>query len=115
MGLATRLLRLLRAELNALAERAVRGDRAREEGGAEPLAEDEVPLGWDREIAQHYANLELPYGADWPTVKRQYRRLMARYHPDRHQKDPEKAAVANRLAAELTRAYEALEAHLHRR
>jgi DnaJ-domain-containing protein 1 len=117
MGLGARLLNLLRAELNALADRAARRERAREEGGPDPLEDDAAshPPGWKREIAQHYANLELPYGANLATVKTQYRRLMGRYHPDRHHRDPQKAEVANRLAAELTRSYEALQRHLERR
>ena len=103
-----RLRDLFRANLNALLE------RMRERDAEAPLADEppQHPPGWRREIAQHYANLELAYGSDFVAVKKQYRKLMSRYHPDRHGSDPEKAEVANRLAAELTRSYEALAEHL---
>lgn len=119
-GIGRRFYEVLRANLNALLDRAAERERAgarEREAFDDPLAGDESrrPPGWDREIAQHYANLELPYGADLGAVKKQYRRLMARYHPDRHHRDPEKAAVANRLAAELTRSYDALVEHLGRK
>lgn len=106
-GIGRRLYEVLRANLNALLDRAA---------GSEPRPPPPPPEatgpGWDREIAQHYANLELPYGADLPAVKRQYRKLMSRYHPDRHHRDAKKAEIANRLAAELTRSYEALVKYL---
>jgi len=65
-------------------------------------------------IRRYYANLELPIGASLAEVKAAYRRLMRRYHPDLHQADGEKAAVATRLAQELRTAYEGLVAHLER-
>lgn len=64
------------------------------------------------EIRRYYANLELPIGASADEVKAAYRRLMRRYHPDRHATDPARAKVANELAQELRRAYEGLMAHL---
>src|SRR5687767_7998959 len=59
-----------------------------------PTAEDfpsSSPI--DRETAdirRYYANLELPIGAPLSEVKAAYRRLMRRYHPDRHQHDPDR-------------------------
>jgi DnaJ-domain-containing protein 1 len=68
----------------------------------------------DAELRRYYANLELPLGAPAAEVKAAYRRLMRRYHPDRHQNDPEQARVATLLAQELSAAYEALMRHLER-
>ncbi len=66
------------------------------------------------EVRRFYANLELPIGAPLDEVKAAYRRLMRRYHPDKHHADPERAAAANRLAHELRAAYEGLLRHLSR-
>ena len=60
-------------------------------------------------MAGYYANLEVPYGADWETVRKSWRRLLKKYHPDLHGDDPEKRRIANELTAELTRAYRELE------
>ena len=106
--LGERLLEALRANLNDLLERA----RARRHGERDAASTDAAPRGGeDRAVAQAYANLELEPGSDLATAKKQYRRLMARYHPDRHHRDPQKAEVANRLAAELTRAYDTIVAY----
>ena len=63
----------------------------------------------DPGLAGYYANLDLPYGADLAAVKAAWKRLMKKYHPDRHAQDPAKRQVANELCAELTRAYRELE------
>jgi DnaJ-domain-containing protein 1 len=110
-GIGRRFFDLLRANLNALLDRAGERQRRAPHDDTE-REEEERPANWDPAVAQHYANLELPYGADLDTVKKQYRRLMSRYHPDRHQQSPEKQETANRLAAELTRSYDALVQHL---
>lgn len=44
--------------------------------------------GRDR-LAQLYAQLECPYGADITAVRKQYRILMRKYHPDLHSRDAE--------------------------
>lgn len=59
-------------------------------------------------VARWYGNLELPVGASAEDVKRAYRRLVRRYHPDRHARDPGRVAVATQLSQELREAYEGL-------
>ena len=63
-------------------------------------------------IRDYYANLEVPFGSDLDTVKESYRRLMRKYHPDKHSDDPEREALATELSQELTQAYEAIEKYL---
>jgi len=77
-------------------------------------ADDPAPPadGRDPELAKHYARLEVPYGADFETVRKSYRELMKRYHPDRHATDEGKTGTATEVAAMLSVSYEALEAHL---
>lgn len=67
------------------------------------------------DVRRWYANLELPIGAPLPEVKAAYRRLMRRYHPDKHQSDPKRAAAANELAQRLREAYDGLTAHLEKK
>ncbi len=125
MSLRDRLFNVAKAELKGAA-RKIReaADDLLGERTTEPRArfdfEDEdyeppVTSANDRESAEirrYYANLELPIGATLPEVKAAYRRLMRRYHPDRHQTDPERAKAANELAQRLREAYEGLTAHL---
>jgi DnaJ-domain-containing protein 1 len=61
------------------------------------------------ELRLAYAALEVPYGADFATVRKSYRTLMRKYHPDRHTGSPEKQKTATELAQKLTLAYELIE------
>lgn len=63
-------------------------------------------------IAEYYKVLDLPYGADFPQVKASYRKLMRKYHPDRHVGNPKKLKAATELSMRVTQAYNALEEHL---
>jgi DnaJ-domain-containing protein 1 len=58
------------------------------------------------ELRLAYAALEVPYGSDFATVRKSYRTLMRKYHPDRHAGSPEKQKAATELAQKLTLAYE---------
>tara|TARA_B100000959_G_scaffold186688_1_gene195248 strand:+ start:470 stop:670 length:201 start_codon:yes stop_codon:yes gene_type:complete len=53
-----------------------------------------------------YASLEIPAGSDRERTKRAYRALLMRYHPDRHQKNPERLKTANLLTQRIKEAYE---------
>lgn len=65
-------------------------------------------------VRKAYAALEVPYGTDFDAVKRSYRALMRKYHPDRHAGSPEKQKAAHELTTKLTAAYQVLEKHLGR-
>jgi DnaJ-domain-containing protein 1 len=66
----------------------------------------------DDAIRKAYAALEVPPGSDFETVRKSYRRMMRRYHPDLHVGSPEKQRAANELTQRLTEAYKLLEKHL---
>lgn len=66
----------------------------------------------DREIAQAYANLELPKGAPIEDVEKKYKDLSAKYAPEKHASDPARTELAKELRAQLTRAYDRLKAYL---
>lgn len=66
----------------------------------------------DHKIAEYYRVLDLPDGADFPQVKSAYRKLMRKYHPDRHAGNPKKLKAATELSMRVTQAYTAIEEHL---
>ena len=67
-------------------------------------AEDEVRVA--------YAALEVPVGSNFETVRKSYRALMRKYHPDHHSGSPEKQKTATELTQKLTDAYKLLERRL---
>jgi curved DNA-binding protein CbpA len=56
----------------------------------------------------------VPFGSDFATVRKSYRTLMRKYHPDRHTGSPEKQKAATELAQKLGQAYELLEKKLRK-
>lgn len=128
MSLRDRLFNVAKAELKDAARkiRDAAGDLLGESGPRYEFESERVSFEHenlppipvvDREasdIRRYYANLELPIGAPLGEVKAAYRRLMRRYHPDRHQNDPDRARAANELAQRLREAYEGLTRHLEK-
>jgi DnaJ-domain-containing protein 1 len=92
-------------------EDAVRGTRR-----ARPPRSSSPPrtAAGDDAIRKAYAALEVPAGSDFETVRKSYRRLMRKYHPDLHGGTPEKQRAANDLSQRLTQAYKTLEKQLRR-
>lgn len=65
-------------------------------------------------IQKAYAALEVRQGADFETVRKAYRQLMRKYHPDHHTSTPEKQRAANEVAQRLTESYKLLEKTLRK-
>ncbi len=63
-------------------------------------------MAYDPVLAEYYANLELPYGADRKRVRKAWKKMVKKYHPDLHAADPAKRQIANKLSQGLNRAYE---------
>ena len=63
----------------------------------------------DDELRRAYAALEVPFGSDFATVRKSYRALMRKYHPDRHAGSPEKQKAATELTQKLSAAYQLIE------
>jgi len=87
--------------------------RARGRSGGAPRREDDTPQA--KQVLQWYANLELEPGASLEEIEEAYKRLMKKYHPDKHQGDPEKYRAATELAQSLTRAFQALSERAQKR
>jgi len=95
-------------------DEALRGKRP---GARPPPPRTPPPLrtaAGDSAIRKAYAALEVPAGSDFETVRKSYRRLMRKYHPDLHTGAPEKHRAATDLTQRLTQAYKTLERHLRR-
>lgn len=122
MSFKDRFNRAMRANLNELLDRVAEFEQSGglknvvgplvEELGFDPGAMSPPPPRGEKTIREYYANLEVPYGSDLETVKESYRRLMRKYHPDKHSKDSDTEALATELTQELTRAYRAIESYL---
>ncbi len=95
------------------------------EGKASSVADDDDRRGAEsrrREAAEQliakreslkkaFAVLEVPYGASPEKVKQAYRRLLIKYHPDRHAGDSEKMALATELTQQIADAYRRIESY----
>jgi DnaJ-domain-containing protein 1 len=64
--------------------------------------------GRDPRLAQLYTQLECTYGSDLTAVRKAYRAMMRKYHPDMHSGRPEKQRVATDLSQRLTSTYNEL-------
>ncbi|MGA2639753.1 MAG: J domain-containing protein [Spirochaetia bacterium] len=60
----------------------------------------------DESLRQDYANLEVPFGADIETVRKSYKSLMLRYHPDKHAGDPEKHRISLEITKKINESFE---------
>ena len=65
-------------------------------------------------IQKAYAALEVPQGSDFETVRKAYRAMMRKYHPDHHTQSAEKQRAANEVAQRLTESYKLLEKTLRK-
>jgi hypothetical protein len=64
----------------------------------------------DESLRQDYTNLEVPFGADIETVRASYKRLMLKYHPDKHAGDPEKQRIALEITKKVNESFERIRA-----
>lgn len=63
---------------------------------------------------QWFRTLELDPSADYAAVRKSYRRLVAKYHPDRHASNPERYKAATEVSRRITEAYDGLRDHFER-
>jgi DnaJ-domain-containing protein 1 len=64
----------------------------------------------DESLRADYANLEVPFGADIDSVRRSYKSLMMKYHPDKHAGDPEKQKIALEITKKVNESFERIRA-----
>lgn len=59
--------------------------------------------------AKYYAWLELPYGSSFEDIKKSYKALMKKYHPDNFHNNETKRQTAEKLSQKLNEAYQYFE------
>lgn len=79
-------------------QRAYEEARARGGPSGGPTSDRRTVEGW-------YRTLEVPVDADFDQVRKSYRRLLAKYHPDKFASDPSKYDAATEVARKITAAY----------
>ena len=104
-----------KAKVNAPPSRATPASSEPRSRTARPSS-GPLPRGFsaEDEVRRAYAALEVPLGSNFETVRKSYRTLMRKYHPDHHSGSPEKQKTATELAQKLTEAYKLLERRLRR-
>lgn len=63
-------------------------------------------------LVKDYRNLELAPGADAAQVRQAYRKLLVKYHPDRHAANAGKQKIATEITAKLNESYNRIMQHL---
>jgi hypothetical protein len=61
-----------------------------------------------REVEGWYRTLEVPVDSEFEIVRKSYRRLVAKYHPDRFAEEPAKYEAATEVTRKITIAYNGL-------
>lgn len=92
-------------------DQAARGGGSTSSGSSAPPRQPR-PGSSDAQLLEWYKVLDLQLGADMPTIKTAYRKMMRKYHPDMHQGSPQKLKAANEMSMRVTGAYNGLVAHL---
>jgi DnaJ-domain-containing protein 1 len=100
-------------EARERSEAAARARREREEAGrgaqgARPGYRN-ANSGPPQEIVAAYRTLGLAYGAPFPEVKAQYKKLLMRNHPDLNSATPEQLKRSTEISAQINNAYQRLE------
>jgi len=65
----------------------------------------EIPEEENKLKKKYYKILELEYGANFSSIKKAYKKLLKKYHPDLYQTKPEKQKVAQKITRQINEAY----------
>jgi DnaJ-class molecular chaperone len=103
MEFLNRLYRILRSTIQIDSDRSYQKNYKTDFGSEFKSSKTQENI--DDKLAGYYANLEIPYGADLKTATKAWKKLLRKYHPDLHSKDPEKVKTANDLVQGLNKAY----------
>ena len=77
-------------------------NRQRSSAKSRPVKNIPVPEGYK----QDFINLEVPPTASLEEVRRSYKKLLSKYHPDRHADNPQKQQMATRITQKLNVSYQ---------
>jgi DnaJ-domain-containing protein 1 len=105
MSFLSRLSNIIRSNINFRNEEPVK-EEIKLDNYEDLYSSDakEEPIKYNKE-AEYYANLELEYGVGFDEIKKAYRRLLKKYHPDLFQNNPEKLEAARQVTKRINEAY----------
>ncbi len=66
---------------------------------------DDIPNNENQLEKKYYKILELEYGVGFNDIKKAYKRLLKKYHPDFYQNNPDKLKSAQIVAKQINEAY----------
>ena len=69
----------------------------------------------DTGLRRDYATLEVAFAAPLSEVRKSYKRLLHKYHPDRFSQEAEKQALANEVTQRLNEAFARIEEQYKKR
>jgi len=107
MGFFKRAFKIIKSNLNSSKDSKVKFEEPNFENHFEEKHED-ISLHKPKinPIEQeYYANLELPYGANFSEIKIAYKKLLKKYHPDKFYNDEKKLQLAQEVVTKLNLAY----------
>jgi DnaJ-domain-containing protein 1 len=84
------------------------GDRSYEQHSGEERSRFK-PETVDENLRRDYATLEVPFAAPLTDVRKSYKQLLHKYHPDRFSGDAEKQALATEVTQRLNEAFARIE------
>ena len=64
-----------------------------------------IPKNENEKEKKYYKILELEYGSDFNSIKKAYKKLLKKYHPDLFQNKPEKLKSAQIVSKQINEAY----------
>ena len=67
--------------------------------------DSKVEIDENTKERHYYKILETEYGADFNTIKKAYKKLLKKYHPDLFQNKPEKLKIAQQVTKEINEAF----------
>lgn len=77
-------------------------NRPRSSAQSRPVKDIPVPESYK----QDFINLEVPPAASLEEVRRSYKKLLRKYHPDRHADNPQKQQMATKITQKLNASYQ---------
>jgi DnaJ-domain-containing protein 1 len=57
-------------------------------------------------LRKDYSNLEVPFGASFEEVRKSYKGLLRKYHPDKFANDPNKLRIATEITKKINESYQ---------
>lgn len=106
MGILSRIYRIIMSNISfGRGEMYDTVNDFEQDNGGYEKRNSKMPENANDDLAQYYANLEIPYGSDLQAVKKAWKRMLKKYHPDLHSRDTKKLQTATRLTQGLTTAY----------